>query len=86
MVCGGVGRPDGLNEGYFTKPTIFADVTNEMTIAREEVFGPVLCMIKYSNEDEAIAKILIEWLNNIDEGKKDQDTNFIIEELIKKIK
>jgi aldehyde dehydrogenase (NAD+) len=55
LVCGGVGRPDGLNEGYFTKPTIFADVTNEMTIAREEVFGPVLCMIKYSNEDEAIA-------------------------------
>ena len=55
LVCGGVGRPDGLDEGYYTKPTIFADVTNEMTIAREEVFGPVLCMIKYANEDEAIA-------------------------------
>jgi aldehyde dehydrogenase (NAD+) len=55
LICGGVGRPDGLNEGYYTKPTIFADVTNDMTIAREEVFGPVLCMIKYSTEDEAIA-------------------------------
>ena len=55
MICGSLGRPDGLHEGYYTKPTIFADVTNDMTIAREEVFGPVLCMIKYSTEDEAIA-------------------------------
>jgi len=54
LVAGGVGRPDGMDAGYFVKPTIFGDVTNDMTIAREEVFGPVLCILKYENEDEAI--------------------------------
>jgi aldehyde dehydrogenase (NAD+) len=43
-----------LSEGYFVKPTVFADVTNEMTIAREEIFGPVLSILKYESEDEAI--------------------------------
>jgi len=55
LVAGGPGRPDGLNSGYFARPTVFADATNDMTIAREEIFGPVLVMIPYENEDEAIA-------------------------------
>ena len=55
LVAGGLGRPDGLNRGYFVKPTVFADVTNDMTIAREEVFGPVLSIIPFETEEEAIA-------------------------------
>ena len=54
LVCGGPGKPDGLNAGYYVKPTIFANVTNDMTIAREEVFGPVLSILKYESEEEAI--------------------------------
>jgi len=54
LVTGGVGRPAGLNRGFFVKPTIFANVKNSMTIAREEIFGPVLCIIPYKDEDEAI--------------------------------
>ncbi|MES1199484.1 MAG: aldehyde dehydrogenase family protein [Pseudomonadota bacterium] len=54
VVAGGVGRPDGFNRGYYVKPTVFADVTNDMTIAREEIFGPVLAIIPYDMEDEAI--------------------------------
>ena len=54
LVAGGLGRPEGISEGYFVKPTVFADVTNDMTIAREEIFGPVLCILKYESEDEAI--------------------------------
>lgn len=54
LVAGGPGRPEGLTKGYFVRPTIFADVHNEMTIAREEIFGPVLVMIPYENEEEAI--------------------------------
>ena len=54
LVAGGPGKPDGLTEGYFVKPTVFGNVTNDMTIAREEIFGPVLCIIKYESEDEAI--------------------------------
>jgi len=53
-VIGGPGRPDGLDKGYFIKPTVFANVNNSMTIAREEIFGPVLVMIPYQSEDEAI--------------------------------
>ena len=53
VVAGGEGHPDGLG-GYFVKPTIFANVTNDMTIAREEIFGPVLCMLTYEDEAEAI--------------------------------
>ncbi|AXI44929.1 aldehyde dehydrogenase family protein [Sulfitobacter sp. SK012] len=55
LVAGGLGRPDGLNRGYYVKPTVFADVNNQMTIAREEVFGPVLTIIPFESEEEAIA-------------------------------
>jgi aldehyde dehydrogenase (NAD+) len=54
LVTGGTGMPDGLSKGYYVKPTIFADVTNDMTIAQEEVFGPVLVMIRYSTIDQAV--------------------------------
>ncbi len=54
VVVGGPGRPEGIARGYFVKPTIFANVNNEMTIAREEIFGPVLVMIPYRTEEEAI--------------------------------
>ena len=54
LVAGGLGRPDGFAKGYFVKPTVFADVRNEMTIAREEIFGPVLCLIPYEDEDDAV--------------------------------
>jgi aldehyde dehydrogenase (NAD+) len=54
LVAGGPGRPDGLSKGYFVKPTVFSDVRNDMTIAREEIFGPVLCMIPYDDENHAV--------------------------------
>jgi aldehyde dehydrogenase (NAD+) len=54
LVTGGVGRPEGLSKGYYVKPTIFADVRNDMTIAREEIFGPVLCILPYETEEEAV--------------------------------
>jgi aldehyde dehydrogenase (NAD+) len=53
-VIGGPGRPDGIDKGYFIKPTVFANVNNSMTIAREEIFGPVLVMIPYETEEEAV--------------------------------
>ena len=55
LIAGGPGRPDGLDKGYFIKPTVFANVTNDMTIAREEVFGPVLTIIGYEDDADAIA-------------------------------
>jgi aldehyde dehydrogenase (NAD+) len=54
LVTGGPARPDGLTKGYFVKPTVFADVRNDMTIAREEIFGPVLCILPYENENDAV--------------------------------
>src|SRR5207237_8972875 len=54
LVTGGLGRPEGLNRGYYVRPTVFANVTNDMTIAREEIFGPVLSMLTYDNEEQAI--------------------------------
>ena len=54
LVAGGPGKPSGLEAGYFVRPTVFADVNNQMTIAREEIFGPVLVLIPYSSEEEAI--------------------------------
>lgn len=54
VVVGGPGRPDGIEKGYFIKPTVFANVNNNMTIAREEIFGPVLVMIPYETEEEAV--------------------------------
>jgi len=55
LVAGGEGRPEGLSQGYYVRPTIFADVTNDMTIAREEIFGPVLCILGYEDVDQAVA-------------------------------
>ena len=55
LVCGGPGRPEGLEKGYFVRPTVFSEANNQMTIAREEIFGPVLTMIPYDSEDEAIS-------------------------------
>ena len=54
LVTGGLERPENLDKGYYVKPTVFANVTNDMTIAKEEIFGPVICLIKYSSEEEAI--------------------------------
>ncbi len=55
LVTGGTGLPEGMNIGYYVRPTIFGGVTNDMTIAREEVFGPVLTILPYKDEDEALA-------------------------------
>jgi aldehyde dehydrogenase (NAD+) len=55
LVAGGIEKPEGCEQGYYVQPTVFANVTTDMTIANEEIFGPVLCMIKYETEDEAIA-------------------------------
>src|SRR5580765_6727841 len=54
VLVGGEGRPEGLEAGYFVKPTVFVNVTNDMTIAREEIFGPVLCVITYDTEEDAV--------------------------------
>jgi aldehyde dehydrogenase (NAD+) len=54
VLVGGEGHPEGLSAGFFLKPTVFVNVKNEMTIAQEEIFGPVLCVIAYDSEDEAI--------------------------------
>ena len=54
VAAGGVGRPEGLDKGYYAQPTVFANVSNEMTIAREEIFGPVLSIIPYDDEDDAV--------------------------------
>lgn len=54
LVTGGLGRPDGLDTGYYVKPTVFGDVTPQMTIAREEIFGPVLAILPYDSEEQAI--------------------------------
>jgi aldehyde dehydrogenase (NAD+) len=55
LLSGGLGRPTGMQRGFYAKPTVFSDVRNDMTIAREEIFGPVLCIIPYRDEEEAIA-------------------------------
>lgn len=55
LVAGGLGRPEGLEGGYFVKPTVFAGVSNDMTIARQEIFGPVLVIIPFDTEEEAVA-------------------------------
>jgi aldehyde dehydrogenase (NAD+) len=54
VVAGGPGRPDGVDTGYYVRPTVFADVNNDMTIAREEIFGPVVCILGYDDLDQAI--------------------------------
>ena len=55
LVCGGTGKPDGLQSGCYVRPTVFGNVSNDMTIAREEIFGPVLAILPYETEQEAIA-------------------------------
>jgi aldehyde dehydrogenase (NAD+) len=55
LVTGGVGRPDGLDKGFYVKPTVFANVTNTMTIAKEEIFGPVVSILGYDTVDQAVA-------------------------------
>lgn len=55
IICGGTTAPEGLEQGYYVQPTIFSDVTNDMTIAQEEIFGPVLSIIPYDTEEEAIS-------------------------------
>jgi aldehyde dehydrogenase (NAD+) len=54
LVTGGLGRPEGLNRGYYVRPTVFGNVTNDMTVAREEIFGPVLAVMPYADEEEAV--------------------------------
>ena len=54
LACGGIGRPDGLKSGFFVKPTVFTNVHNKMTVAQEEIFGPVICLIPYKDLDEAV--------------------------------
>lgn len=54
LAAGGPGRPEGMERGYFVRPTVFAGVRNGMTIAREEIFGPVLCILGYADEEEAV--------------------------------
>jgi aldehyde dehydrogenase (NAD+) len=54
LVVGGPGKPDGLEKGYYVRPTVFADVDNDMTIAREEIFGPVMSIIGYDDEEQAV--------------------------------
>ncbi len=54
LVAGGTGLPEGIDKGYFAKPTVFANVSNDMTIAREEIFGPVLSIIPFDDDDDAI--------------------------------
>ena len=54
LAAGGAGRPEGISRGYFAKPTVFTDVRNDMKIAREEIFGPVLCILGYEDDDDAI--------------------------------
>ena len=56
VLVGGLGKPEGLDKGYFVRPTIFANVTNQMTIAREEIFGPVLTILTYKDDEDAIAQ------------------------------
>ncbi|MDP6652580.1 MAG: aldehyde dehydrogenase family protein, partial [Gammaproteobacteria bacterium] len=54
LIAGGPGRPEGLDKGYYVQPTVFANVRNDMTIARDEIFGPVLSILGYEDEAEAI--------------------------------
>jgi aldehyde dehydrogenase (NAD+) len=56
LVCGGLGRPAGLDRGYYVRPTVFGNVKHEMTISREEIFGPVLSILPYNSEEEVIEK------------------------------
>jgi acyl-CoA reductase-like NAD-dependent aldehyde dehydrogenase len=54
LIAGGLGAPEGLTSGYYVQPTVFSEVDNSMTIAQEEIFGPVLCIIPFTDEDDAV--------------------------------
>merc|ERR1712151_566164 len=84
LVAGGPGKPAGLEDGFYVKPTVFADVNNKMTIAQEEIFGPVLSIIPYETEQEGIdiANDTIYGLNNA-VGSKDPKRAF---EVAKKLR
>ncbi|WP_444995835.1 aldehyde dehydrogenase family protein [Aliikangiella sp. IMCC44359] len=79
LICGGVGKPEGINEGYFVKPTVFSHVDNQMQIAQQEIFGPVLSMIPYTSYDEAIqiANDTPYGLAGFIQGKDKQDIQYI---------
>lgn len=66
LVAGGLGRPEGMNKGFFVRPTVFADVTNDMTVGRDEIFGPVMVMMPFDNEEHAY-----ELANDTDYGLTD---------------
>ena len=76
LVAGGLGRPEGVNKGYYVRPTVFADVTPDMTIYREEIFGPVLAISPFDTEEEAIAMAndtvygLTNYIQTQDAGKR----------------
>ena len=55
LIAGGPGRPEGIDKGYYVQPTVFANVNNDMTVAREEIFGPVLCILPYKDEADAVS-------------------------------
>ena len=74
LVAGGLGRPEGFNRGYFVRPTIFADVSNDMTIAREEMFGPVLSIMPFDNEEHAI-EIANDTIYGLTNYVQSQDSN-----------
>jgi len=83
LVAGGLGRPDGIEKGYFVRPTVFADVNNEMTVAREEIFGPVLSIIPFDDEDEAIriANDTVYGLTNFVQTEDPQKANRVARKL-----
>ncbi len=83
LVAGGLGRPEGLNKGYFVKPTVFADANNQMTIAREEIFGPVLTMIPFDTEEEAveIANDTVYGLTNYVQTQNGERLNRVIRQM-----
>jgi acyl-CoA reductase-like NAD-dependent aldehyde dehydrogenase len=74
LLCGGAEQPDNLPQGFFIKPTVFGNVTQDMTIAREEIFGPVLSIIKYKDEEDAI-RIANDTVYGLSNGVWSTDTN-----------
>ena len=83
LACGGTGRPSGLETGYYVRPTIFARVHNDMAIAREEIFGPVLCIIPYRDDDDAIAigNDTVYGLSSYVSGRNPQRIRHVVERL-----
>ncbi|MCE0812253.1 aldehyde dehydrogenase family protein [Buttiauxella sp. S04-F03] len=84
LLCGGEGRPEGFERGYFVKPTVFVNVRNDMTIAQQEIFGPVLSVITYKDDAEAIAiaNDTVYGLQAYVSGKDAQRTQIVASQLI----